>query len=297
MPHRLTRVCRAVLCLSLCTLAPAAILRAQDTTTTAGLKVTADSQVVELTLRDGSTLIGRVVEVTSSTLRFTTAFGTSAVPRDAVRRVRIVSSSAMHAAELWPEDPSRTRLFFAPTGRTLRRGETYFGDAYILFPTIQTGITDLVSLGGGVSIIPGLSLDEQLYYLTPKVGVLASPSLNVSVGALIAGVGRASSESPVGLGYGVATFGGADASVTTGAGFGFSRASTSQAILMLGGERRVSRSIALLSENYLYTGNGRSGLVSAGVRFMGERLAVDLAGVIVSQASTPFPYVAFIYKF
>ena len=293
----MTGVCRALLCASLFALTPAKILRGQDTTTTAGLTATADGQVVELTLRDGSTLIGRVVEVTPGTLRFTTAFGTSTIPRDAVRRVRVMSSSAIHDAELWPEDPSRTRLFFAPTGRTLRKGETYFSDAYVLFPSIQTGITDLVSFGGGVSIIPGLGLDEQVYYLTPKVGVLVSPSLNVSVGALIAGVGRASSDSPVGIGYGVATFGVADASVTTGAGFGFSRASTSQAILMLGGERRVSRSIALLSENYLYTGNGRSGLVSGGIRFMGEKLAVDLAGVIVSQSSTPFPYVAFIYKF
>jgi hypothetical protein len=274
-------------------------LRAQDTTSTANLRPSSDSQLVVLTMRDGTTLVGRVVDVTPSTIRFASSFGESLVSRSAVASVRVTDTSALHGGELWPEDPSRTRLFFAPTGRTLRKDEVYFADSYILLPSLQMGLSDRVTIGGGLSIVPGLGLDEQVYYFTPKVGVYASPSVNVSLGALIAGVGRLSDNgSPFGIVYGVSTFGGEDASFSTGAGFGFQGSSrTSNALVMVGGSSRVSRNIALISENYLYTGSGSSGLFSGGVRFMGERLSVDFAGFMVSGTNIPIPYLAFLYRF
>ena len=273
-------------------------IAAQDTTATANLRPTPDSQLVKLTLRDGSVLIGRVIEVSPTVLVFASALGTSTIPRTSVRKVETSASRALHEGEFWPEDPSRTRLFFAPTGRMLRRGEGYFSDAYVFFPSVQGGLTDRVNFGGGMSLFPGVGLDEQVYFVTPKVGIIARPKLNVAVGALVAGMPDFFEDSPVGLAYGVATYGGEDASVTFGSGFGFSRSSTSQALFMLGGSARLSRSIALVSENYLYSDNGSSGLVSAGIRFMGEQIAVDLAGFAASGADVPIiPYVAFIYRF
>lgn len=277
-------------------LAPA--VRAQDTTSTSNLRPSPDSQLVKLTLRDGSVLIGRVLDVTPTTVRFASAVGETNIPRSAIRRVEFAATTSVHDGEYWPEDPSRTRLFFAPTGRMQHSGETYFSDAYVLFPSLQAGLNDHLSIGAGMSIVPGLGLDEQLYYLTPKVGVYASPKLNVAVGALVAGAGSISDASPFGIGYGVATVGGEDASVTAGAGFGFSGRNTSPAIFMLGGSARLSRNIALITENYLYTEQSSSALISGGLRFMGDKLAVDLAGFTTSSGGVPVvPYVAFIYRF
>lgn len=290
-------VVRAVALAALLALVPVSRAAAQDTLTTRNLAPTPEGQRVTLTLRDGSTLIGRVLEVTPTTVRFASAAGESAIPRGAIRSVSLMMGE-LHDGEVWPEDPSRTRLFFAPTGRMLRAGEGYFSDAYVFFPSLQAGLSDRVTLGGGVSVIPGLGLDEQLYYLTPKVGLIARPRLNVAIGALVAGVGRLSDEGPFGIGYGVATVGGEDASVTAGAGFGFVKSSTSQAVLMLGGSKRVTRNIALVSENYVYSHNSSAVLVSGGIRFMGEKLAVDLAGFTTGESEVPVvPYLAFIYKF
>lgn len=273
-------------------------LAAQDTTATSNLRPTPDSQLVKITLRDGSVLIGRVLEVTPTVVRFASAVGETAIPRAAIRRVEAAATRGLHDGQFWPEDPSRTRLFFAPTGRMQHSGEVYFSDAYVFFPSFQGGLTDHLSLGAGVSVLPGLGLDEQLFYVTPKVGLYASPRLNVAIGALVAGAGSISDEGPFGLGYGVATVGGEDGSVTAGAGFGFHRSSTSQAIFMLGGSKRVSRNIALITENYLYTEHRSTALVSGGIRFMGDQIAVDVAGFTVSDAEFPIiPYLAFIYRF
>lgn len=298
MRHPQLRPLHAALLAVLLAAAPTLTASAQDTSATRNLQRSPDSQLVVLTLKDGSTLIGRVLEVTPTVVRFRSAVGESSIPRDAIVSVRINASSSAHGGEYWPEDPSRTRLFFAPTGRMLRRGEGYFSDAYVFFPSFQGGLSDRFTLGGGASIVPGLGIGEQLFYFTPKIGVVASDNLNIAVGALVAGVGSISDAGPFGIGYGVATFGGEEGSVTAGAGFGFARSSTSQAVLMLGGSRRVSRSIALISENYLYTGSGTSGLVSGGIRFMGEKLAVDLAGFTTGAGTIPvIPYLAFIYRF
>ena len=59
---------------------------------------------------------------------------------------------------------------------------------------------------------------------------------------------------------------------------------------------RAGDRVALLSENYWATGTGSSLLLSGGIRFIGEHIAVDLAGFGVGGQSFVAPYVAFIYR-
>ena len=289
-----------LLAILLCLSAPRTA-RAQDTTAWGNLKPSSDSEVVMLRLRDGSTLVGRIVSVSANTIRFATSVGEVDVPRAAIAEVKLASKAQVHDGELWPDDPSATRLFFAPTGRALKKGEGYFADAYILLPSVQYGVTDRFTIGAGFSIVPGLSLDEQLYYLTPKVNVYSTPTVNLSIGALVAGVkGLDASENPFGIMYGVSTFGGTESSVSVGGGLAYAggRADNS-AVLMLGASTRTSRNISLVTENYYYTGTSGA-LGSGGIRFMGEKLSVDLAGFIPISSGggvTVVPYVAFLYHF
>jgi hypothetical protein len=272
-------------------------LRAQDTTSTSNLQRTPEGRIAQLVLRDGSTLNGRVIEVTPTVVRFVSAIGETSIPRSSIASIRLVALTSVHDGEIWPEDPSRTRLFFAPTGRMLRSGESYFADAYIFFPSLQVGVTDMFTLGGGMSIFPGVGLDEQIYYLTPKVGVYASPNVNIAVGALVAGAKVISDQSPAGIGYGVVTLGDENSSVTIGSGFGFARGNTSSVgVLMVGGSTRVSKSVALVSENYFTSERDANVLLSGGIRFMSEHIAVDLAGFGGKGIDIVVPYVAFIYR-
>src|SRR5688572_21282328 len=118
-------------------------------------------------------------------------------------------------------DPNYSRLLFAPTGRPLKKGDGYFSDYELLFPGVAYGLTDNVTLAGGVSVIPGLGLDEQLFYISPKVGFKLGERASVAVGALVAaaGGGEGDGESAY-IGFAVGTFGGPRRSLTVGLGLG-----------------------------------------------------------------------------
>jgi len=45
-------------------------------------------------------------------------------------------------------DPNSTRLFFAPTAKTLRKGKGYFSVYEIFLPFIAYGVTDYITLKG-----------------------------------------------------------------------------------------------------------------------------------------------------
>ena len=272
--------------------------------------------------RDGSTLVGRVVSEDSTAVQIETSSGVLTIAQSNVLSITTVRPSDMHEGEYWFPDPNRTRLFFAPTGRMLDRGEVYYMNTYLLLHSFVGGLDKYVTVGGGLALIPGVDPKDWVYYFTPKIGVYQSNSLNLAVGGLIGFLPIDVSDGPdesagFGILYGVATEGGPNGSVTAGLGYGYSGTSFSQRpVFMLGGERRVSRRVALLSENYLYVAKGTgvcipesctlssraNGLVSYGVRFLGEKLSVDFAffngfGQDVGLTFPGIPYLSFGVKF
>jgi hypothetical protein len=204
------------------------------------------------------------------------------------------------------EDPNHTRLMFAPTGRPLRRGEGYFSDHELAFPGFAVGLTDNFSLAGGVSMVPGLGLGEQLTYISPKLGWQLSDRAAVSVGALVVGAGGFDNGAAVGVGFAVGTFGSRDASLTVGLGAARELDNDhgeTAPIVVLGGQVRLSDSVALVSESWLRVGGGARfseqpfGLA---VRFFGERLSADVGVVLIGDVldeGFPVPWVSVSYHF
>ena len=262
------------------------------------LRVPDSTHAQILELRDGSTLLGRIEDVTADSVRFRTSFALVGLDRGIIRDVKLVRRpSTGPSGELWPADPNATRLFFGPTGRTLEAGDGYFADTYLLFVNYFQGVTDRVTLGAGTSILPTEDfIGDNVMYLMPKVGVVKSDLFNVSIGGLVAAVPEG--EGVAGIGYAVGTAGTADASVTGGLGYGFVDGEMAdRPLVMLGAVRRLSRRAAFVTENYMIPGMDGV-LVSYGFRFFGERMAFDAAfwNVFGSGDSIPFlgiPYVAF----
>lgn len=254
-------------------------------------------------LRDGSTVFGRLVAQTSDSLHLVTSAGRLSMARSSVADLKPVRASELHDGAYWPEDPHGTRLFFGPTGRTLKQGEGYFSDLYLFFVSAAVGVTDRVMIGGGMSVVPSNDfLGNNVYYLTPKVALVRGERFNVSVGALLGFAGHVNGSA--GMIYAAATNGGPDAALTYGAGWAYGqRRIRGDALLLLGGTKRVSRRVALMSENYFFTGSaGGYVLPMYGVRFVGDRLSTDLGfvnffGRDVRPVFPGLPWVGFALNF
>lgn len=222
-------------------------------------------------------------------------------------------------------DPNGTRLFLSPTARTMPKGQGRFSDYMVFFPSVAYGFTDWLDASLGVSILPGSSTQIATFNL--KAQVYDSETVDLAVGNLFGTpIGEGTGDGFGGTAYGLATFGDARRAVTLGAYVAYAGIDASSTfceddvcdtednfdfavaegvVLMLGGELQVSNSVKLMTENYVGFGDGETGgIVSGGIRFFGDQLAVDLAFFRPFDSSSddldgfPFvPYVGFAYNF
>ena len=254
----------------------------------------ADLQIYEVKTTDGARYYGYLQLDTPDRVILRTPGGAIIE----LARANIASITAGKGAlvgkEFFREDPNPTRLFFGPTGRSLKRGESYFGIYEAVMPFVQVGITDRLSIGGGTPLFFGGG--EHPFWFTPKFQLYEGDGASVAVGALhFLNVG----DGNFGIAYAAGTFGTREDAVTVGAGWayeGYGGNNTGSALLMVGGERRVSRRIKLISENYFIGGDA---IVSGGVRFIGESLSADI-GLFAPLATGElfaFPIVNFVWKF
>lgn len=250
----------------------------------------------EVRLRDGSQLFGRVTQVEDDRIVFRTLAGADVtIPRAEIVYLRSVKGEVVDR-EFRRADANTTRLLFGPTGRSLGRGEGYVGVYEFMMPFVQVGVTDRISIGGGTPLVFGGGSSHPVW-LTPKVQFLKSGRLDVAAGAMhFVNVDDAT----VGIAYTVMTYGTPDSAFTAGAGYAYEGDddySAGSAVVMVGGERRLSRRTKLVTENYWFEGN--NGLVSLGIRFIGDRLSADLGLVtpIGADEFFAFPMVNFVWAF
>lgn len=262
---------------------------------------TVPGAVYEIRLTDGSVIYGRVTEQSGADVTVQTQAG--AIVR--VQRGQIASithrAGRIVNGQVWPEDPHATRLFFAPTARSVPRGEGYFGVYELFFPFVSYGLTDRFTISAGTPIVP--EYIGEIFYLAPKLEVVRTPGASAAVGVLALIAPEEELDGSAGLLYGVGTFGGPDRALTVGATVPFVATSDESEIgndpvFMLGGEGRLSMRTKLLTENYFVPGEGA--LVSGGVRFFGERLSADFGiGLAVGGNDTAccLPLLNFVYSF
>jgi hypothetical protein len=251
-----------------------------------------DQVTYELRLRDGSRLYGTIEQATEDavTLRTVTDLVVTASRPDIVS-LRPVTGF-VRDGEFLPEDPNRTRLFFAPTGRALSRGQTYFGTFQIMMPFVQVGVTDRFSIGGGTPLFFGLDESERPFWITPKLQLVDRGRVQAAAGVFhVVGLSGESA----GIAYGVLTSSATSGSMTVGAGMAYSSDGGRSPIVMIGGDGRISRSVKVITENYFFDGGH---IISGGFRFIGDRLSADVGlAVPIGEGVIAFPIVNFVYVF
>lgn len=255
---------------------------------------TADSsatgELVRIELKDGNSFVGVVHRESPDSLLILLPSGTEIpLPKSLVAsRTRV--DAEVKDGTLVRLDPNRSRLLFAPTARPVRQGTGYIAFYEIFFPYFAVGIGDILTLAGGISLVPGAT--DQLFYIGPKISVpLGGGGSYLALGGHYASVFSASSEG-VGVLYGVGTFGSHTAALTIGGGYGYVESQFSESpLLILGGEAQLSGSVKLITENWFPVGSDVS-ILGLGIRFFGERLSADfgLYYFLSDDSSEGFPF-------
>ena len=79
---------------------------------------TTEIEMVHLELTDGSTIVGNIIEEDESTLTIKTLANLEIkVPKENIIEREIITGQ-INEGEFWNSDPNKTRMFFAPTGKS-----------------------------------------------------------------------------------------------------------------------------------------------------------------------------------
>jgi hypothetical protein len=135
----------------------------------------------------------------------------------------------------------------------------------------------------------------------PKIGFKVNKSMWLGGGILYLNMPEVLADfRGLGIAYGSATFGNENSNLSIGAGWGFIGTVWSKnPVITISGMTRVSRKLALISENWFVPGNL---IFSYGLRFMGEKISVDLGLVNSKEIVKEFPlgvplFLDFVLKF
>ena len=253
------------------------------------------SATYELVLRDGSRMYGALEKDAANEIVLRTTSGVVVTAqREQILRLTPVTGRVI-AGEFQRSDPNTTRLFFAPTGRALKRGQAYLGVHELFLPSFQVGVTDRISIGGGTPLLFfGEDGWERPFWVTPKVQLVDTGRFQAAAGVFH---GFDTDGNGGGIAYGVATTGSPVGSLTAGGGMAYANDGGRSFVVMIGGDRQIARSVKVITENYVWKGG--DGLLSLGFRFFGEQLSADLGLMIPMGADQMFvfPMVNFVYLF
>jgi len=251
---------------------------------------TAPREIVEIRLKDGSLIVGRIVSEDGGRALIKTVSGADVtVDRDQITSIQSTAGAVVNG-EFWTQDAVSSKLFLGPTGRSLKRGEGYVAIDSVFLPVFQIGVTDRFSIGMGAPFY-GL---VKTAWITPKFKVYEGKNTAVSTGVLHLfvpdfGVG--------GYGYVVATRGTPDASVTFGGGMLYGRDGNDAAAIPMftvGGEHRMGRRTKFVTENYIFQGGA---IVTAGARLIGRTTSFEAGAIIplVGEGAIPGFFFNFVF--
>jgi len=257
-------------------------------------------QVYSVETIGGTQFSGVLRDATDQTLTFETKeLGLITVQRVNLRQ--LMSQTPEQARRGFDYVGNGTRMFIAPTARNLYQGEGYVQALNIFLLGINYGLTDNISVGLLMPVVPFLGVPALA--ITPKVSVPVSDKLHVGAGVLYGfATGIAGGSGSAGVGYGLATYGSADTNVTLGLGYGFgSDGIGSTPVGVIGANLRLSRLFSLVNETYIadFGSNGGFGGL-AGFRYASPRFSGSLGALYYTVRNDSGIYPAYLdvaYRF
>lgn len=256
-----------------------------------------DSIKSQVETTDGNTYIGFIVEENSETIRVKTdKLGTISIPRQDIKRINLLSAMQSKDGTYWLDNPQATRYFWSPNAYSLKAGEGYYQNVWILANQVIYGITDHFS--AGVGMVPLFLFDgaPTPAWITAKYSVpVVENKFNLGVGALggtVIGV-EEEDNTTFGILYGIATIGSKDRNLNIGLGWGFADGEIAKnPTLNISGMIRIGPKGYLMTENYIIGTPEETVVVTmVGARSMIRRVGLDY-GLVIPFSSEMDSFVA-----
>ena len=203
---------------------------------------------------DGSVYEGLLIEQASQhlLLRDTTKDQEIRISMDSVKEVKYLRLDGSLDYN-YNYNLQASRYFFGPNAFSIKRGEGYYQNNWVLLNQVSVGMTDNFTVG--LATVPLFFFDLSAptpLALTPKFSIpIKSGKLQVAVGGIYGTVLGVDYNNIFGVTYGALTVGNRNANINLSVGFGMlDREWFSTPTISLSAMKRVSHKFYLITENY-----------------------------------------------
>ena len=211
-----------------------------------------DTTLIQIETIEGNSYAGTILSQDSLVIKFrTTNIGDISINKTEIKKIIPISKEMIKEGRVWFDNPQAARYFWAPNGYGLKEGEAYYQNVWVLFNQFSVGITDNISIGGGLVPLFLFAGASTPIWITPKFSIpIVENSIHLGGGALL-GVVLGEANSGFGILYGVSTFGSKNYNVNVGIGYGYAGDSWSKSpVVNISALLRTGPRGYFISENY-----------------------------------------------
>jgi hypothetical protein len=268
------------------------------------------SKMYQITLKDGSMLSGKLVSQSEKEIVIQSeTLGEMRVQKENIKSMSLVSSINNKASGVWFENPNASRYLLGSSAIPMEKNTGYYQNTWIFINSFGYAFTKNLSLSAGFEIFSIMAGGEGPYafYLNPKASFKVAKNIYLGGTVLYANTIRTVDEfGGLATLNGSFTYGNKNNNITATVGWGSSDGEfSSKPLITISGMTRVSKRIGLVSENWLLPNlsdnGGYYGVYSYGVRFLGEKISIDLAFInnkdIASEIIIGIPWLDFVINF
>ncbi|MCH2450521.1 MAG: hypothetical protein MK198_10285 [Gracilimonas sp.] len=183
---------------------------------------TKSAVIYRIVTTDRNTFIGTLVsENDQEVILQTNQVGRITIQRSNIKMMEQVDPDQLKDGKYWHENPQSTRYLISTNAFGLRKGEGYYQNTWIFFNNVNFGVTDHISLGGGLVPTFLFGSGSMPVWIMPKISIpIANESVHIAAGGLFGGV-LGEVHTGLGLVYGTATVGNRDNNLSLGLGYGY----------------------------------------------------------------------------
>ena len=268
------------------------------------------SKTYQVTLNDGSTVSGKLVSTTDDEVVIQSgSMGEVRLQKGNIRTMTMVSSFDEKGSQIWFSNPNSSKYLIGSSAIPLEKRSGYYQNTWIFLNTFCYGITDNISISAGFEIISILLGGDGpfAFFINPKASFKVADNFYAGANILYANTIRTIDEfGGLGTLNGFATYGNNNNNITCALGWGYAGGEfSSKPLITVSGMVRVSNRIGFVSENWIVPGvnsdGGYYGIYSYGIRFLGEKISVDLAFInnpdLASEIIIGIPWLDFVVNF